>query len=165
MGLLSSLAKASARASGRALAAHVLPDSLVPSWKTQKAISSGYSLLKKAAKTKKGTANGKGAARSAQRPGPKPPKKKFDKQSWAVGRGLPSGDGFAVQRQSSPKSSFLSSAKTQAAKLRRKSIDLARNPRVAAQMGLDLLKEDYQTKKRSFLSELDYVKSLTRRKK
>lgn len=159
MGLLRSIARTGARATGRALSSHVLPDSLVPSWKTQKALSTGYDLLKRATrktgKKKKPAPSSKAksykspALASVSRPSPKAPKKKFDKNGWGMGRSLPGGsDGVTFSRASPP---------PRPAGLRRKLVDAARNPRLVAQMGLDLLKADYQQKKDTFLSNLKHA--------
>jgi hypothetical protein len=166
--LLRSLARTSARATGRALSAHVLPDSLLPSWKTQKAVSTGYSLLKKATR-KSGKKNGKKSAiaptknralAGAARPKPKAPKQKFDRNSWNNGRNLAPAAGYDERPQSPPKSSSALSPTKRVSTLRRQLIDGARNPRLVAQMGLDLLKVDYQRKKDTFLSNLKHAARL-----
>ena len=158
MGLLRKIARTGTRAAGRALSAHVVPDSLIPSWKTQKRLSDGYSLLTKTAKLVAGKKKKKGSSSTAyqskalasvRRPSPKPPKKKFDKNGWGMGRSLPGGsDGVTFSRASPP---------PRPAGLRRKLVDAARNPRLVAQMGLDLLKADYQQKKDTFLSNLKHA--------
>lgn len=159
MGLLRSVARMGARATGRALSRHVVPDSLIPSWKTQKTVSSGLSLLTKAArlvgnkkKKKKKSAAARPTARPSARPAPKAPKKKFDKNGWNMGRSLP--NGFDVSSASSARSHSRALEPQQSASFLRKAKDLARNPRLVAQMGLDLLSVEYQLKKRSFLSKL-----------
>lgn len=159
MGLLRSIARTGARATGRALSRHVVPDSLIPSWKTQQIALSGYNLLRRAAPkngkpkgAKRATAptRGGGPTAGTATPRPKPPKQKFDKNGWSMGRGLPTG--FAVSSAASQRSYSQESEPSKSPGLSRKVKDAVRNPRLAVQMGLDLLQVEYQLKKRSFLS-------------
>jgi hypothetical protein len=159
MGLLSKLARSSARATGRALSAHVVPDSLIPSWKTRKTVKSGYSLLTSAARkpNKKAAAPAKKKALAIggfQVPKPKAPAKKFDKNAWATGRGLPSGVGYGERPRSPSGSPSGQSLKQRASKLRAQLSDLRREPRAVAQMGLDLLQVEYKQKQQAFLSKI-----------
>ena len=151
MGLLIRLGKAG----GRALVAHVVPDSLIPTWKLKKSAPSGSAQLKQAARltgSKKKKAPSlkpyKSAALTAAgvgRPKPKAPKQKFDKNGWSMGRTLPAGNGSA----NSPLPSG-------SASLRRKLLDAARNPRALAQMKLDEMHHEYVSKKAAFLSKVKF---------
>ena len=164
MGLLLKVVGLGARATGRALSAHVVPDSLVPSWKTQKRLSSGLSLLNKAAKRVAGkkksnrpaTAPTKNRALAGvARPSSKPPKKSFNQNAWSTGRGLESSfDGPPPSRSNSRS---VSPARNLVSKRLQQAKDVVRNPRIVAQMGLDLLKVDYQHKKANFLSKLKHA--------
>jgi hypothetical protein len=159
MGLLSKLARSSARATGRALSAHVVPDSLLPSWKTRKTLQTGYSLLSKAGRKtkKKAAAPAKKKPLSIggfQVPKPKAPAKKFDKNAWSTGRGLPSGVGYGERPPSRSASPSGQSLRQRASKLRGQLSDLRREPRAVAQMGLDLLEVEYKRKRQSFLSKV-----------
>ena len=150
MGLLIRLGKAG----GRALVAHVVPDSLIPTWKLKKSAPSGKSQLDKASrltgkKKKKqpiSSAYKSAALASVSRPKPKAPKKKFDRNGWSMGRSLPAGNG----------SDNLPRSSSGSASLRRKLLDAARNPRVLAQMKLDELHHEYVSKKAAFLSKVKF---------
>lgn len=161
MSLLRSLARHSARATGRALSAHVVPDSLIPSWKTKKRVSSGLSLLTKAARKTKPATNrpasasgGKRKGGQPARPAPKAPKTPFDKNAWSQGRALASPPGFAEPRPSRPASSSGPLLNKSGQRLVQQFSDLRRHPKAVAQMGLDLLHHEYQQKKQRFLSSL-----------
>jgi hypothetical protein len=154
MGLLSKVARSGARAAGRGLSRHVLPDSLIPSWKTKKAVASGYSLLKKAARRKKKSAPAPTKTATAKRPAPKAPKQKFDRNQWARGGKLVSVDFSNERPLSRSNSSSTSSTPKRASRLKAQVKDLVRNPRLVVQMHLDELQHDYETKKRRFLSDL-----------
>lgn len=178
MALFKALAALGVRATGRALSAHVVPDSLTPSWKTKKAVSTGYNLLKsatrKTGKEKSKKPNSKPyqspALAGVSRPKPKAPAKKFDKNAWSMGRTMPVANGSDNlpprpradmeraeyerssfnQRKPSPRPS-LASLRLQQAK------DVVKHPKIVARMGLDLLKLDYQKKKETFLSNLKHA--------
>lgn len=166
MGLLTRLTKSAARAGGSALSRHVVPDSLIPSWKTQKAVSTGYNLLKKASKLtgkKKKPAPASApkdykspALRPVSRPGPKKPKQAFDKTGWSMGRNLPATDG-SDNLQKPPGRSSSASSPNRPGLISQRLKDAVKNPRLVAQMGVDLLKADYQRKKSIFLSNLTYA--------
>jgi hypothetical protein len=162
--LLYSLARSSARATGRALSAHVVPDSLIPSWKTRKAVSSGLSLLNKAARKTGKSASAK-SAKQFKRPAPTKPKQAFNKNAWSQGRAIAPAAGYGEPPPSRPASSSGRSLKQSAARLRQQFSDLRSEPRLVAQMGLDILKQEYRLKKNSFLSEVKEVNNNYRQKK
>lgn len=135
----------------RALSRHVVPDSLLPSWKTRKTVQTGLSLLKrKKKKTSKPTSSGK----ATRKPGPPKPKQKFDRNAWLGGRSLVSSDHVNASPRSLSGSSSLSSIKSRAERLKAQARDLVRNPRLVASMVRDEIEHDLKQEKRIYSSKL-----------
>lgn len=168
MAWLSSLARSGARATGRALSRHVVPDSLIPSWKTQKIAASGYSLLKKAtrkagskkkdAPSLKGKPYKSAALARVARPAPKAPKQQFDKNGWSMGRTMQAPlayDGPPRLYSNSP----LPSRTKPRPDFVRQSRDLVRNPRLYLEMQRDLAEVEYFLAKKRVKSEFADAKN------
>lgn len=145
MGLLRRAAGAAVWGTGKLVSRHVLPDTLIPSWKTTQRISRAGSLLSrpfKRKKRKKTATTSRATSKSASyRPGPVKQKQKFDKNAWNQGRALKSDASWSLLPSSGLVSRPTSSPK-QRPRWRQQLHDVRHNPQLVLQMKMDELKHD-----------------------
>jgi hypothetical protein len=156
-----SVGKSALRGTGSFLSNHVLPDTLIPSWKTRKRLASATRAVGSLAKPKKQRKSPNKSSKQSkkQKPySPQPPAQRgglptFNRNAWQRG------DALRSSGASSPTSSRASSAparKVQAKvkRLQSQARDILMNPRLVGQMFWDELKHDAKQKKQQLLSNL-----------
>lgn len=164
MGLLRKATISALRGTGNLLAVHVVPDTLIPSWKTQKRLTTGAGYLVRpfsSSKKKKTSAKNKkrpssprsGSPTSARPPATRPA---FNKNSWSRGGSLAPAPGFAPSR---PTSSPPGSVGRSFSRFKQQAKDFRNEPRLVIQMTMDELlhapQKKVQAMKREAIAKRD----------
>lgn len=177
MGLLRKVGGSALRGSGRFLAVHVVPDTLLPSWKTQKRVAALGRALKPKKKKKKAPAQkkeykspalaGVRPARSGKPSASKKPKPTFNKNAWSQGRAMSVSGSFSPSASTSPRAassarpSFAARLGSQfrpstVARRKQKLRDIKNEPRLFIQMHADELFHNVRSIKMPFKSKNPY---------
>jgi len=143
MGLLRRAAGAAVWGTSRAISRHVLPDTLIPSWKTKKRISRAGSLLTMPFRRKKKKKKKPASSSSRRSAGPATRPARFDRNAWKQGRALRPDASFVLPASSASASLRSSSPKPRKpSRLSAQLRDLRQHPQLVLQMKLDELAHD-----------------------
>ena len=155
MAWLRKVAGSALRGAGNVLAVHVVPDSLIPSWKTRQYLSTATRAASRLGSTGKGKKKKKAAPsspRSGSPPSRRPPSSRaaFNKNAWGRGASLPSAPAFSLPPSTSRQRSGASPSFSQMVQKRQQQLrDFRNHPRLVVQMHLDELLHHVKTYKPS----------------
>lgn len=166
-----SVGRGSLRGAGNLLSKHVLPDTLLPSWKTKQRLASairGVNSFGKS-KSKKSSTSGKKSStpskKSRKSTAKKAPQQRgglpvFNRNAWARGAQLQSSGGFSGSSggYSAPRPRP-TSARAKLQRLKAQALDVLLNPRAVGQMVYDSVSHDAKKTKKRFLSKVSTLRN------